>query len=1454
MKTVIVYIFLLVMLSTSVGALAEKDLLIISSSRNAELLAEAALTLKLSPNSIHGSKVYARTAEQWVYKTPIDTKQEILNSVHTVLMPGVYGSMVDHLISDFKTSSKTIFAFNSDYRLTQLSRYQGQYFFNDLKSVKALSSQQPNENFDVWLKEIIKQNPTQQAWLGVRAYWQAGGVNNVVQLFNKANQLQGIEVDVKPAAPVSRLRWLYKNQISDEFPTELKGHYVALIDHPAAERPADKALSQSICQKFEQQDLQCVTALAYWGEAGVESVASLVENNKDSTLSAIVMLQDFVIGGGQGRETVTQHLKQLNVPVVKAIKLRDRTEDDYLLSYDGLAHDKVYYQVAMPELQGASQPIVIATAGESSMDEVSGIELHKIAEHKPGATQVVERIANWHQLKVKANADKKIAIVYYNHPPGRHNVGADNLDVPASLWQILNDLKTAGYKVDGLPKSQEALLDLIQKQGINLPNDAKALADQANRKTINIMEYRTWFANLPLNIQSEMQYGPLGLLHENIVSMHGKGKAELADEALHHTMEEIHHLFEGLDHPARDRALTLMEKIEHCYEAVIDHNKAECLSTVGDLIKALQNTGIEGIAGWGEAPGKVMTWDGKLLMPGIEFGNVFIGPQPPRGWEINEELLHANLAFPPPHQYLAYYFHLSNQFKADAIVHLGRHSTYEFLPRRSVGVAYDDYSSIIAGHIPGIYPYIVDGVGEGIQAKRRGLAVMVDHLTPPLKSTALYDELLQLRQLVESFEANHAGGDNEAIESRLIAQIRQKVDELELKEEMAAAMSAELAIMGISFDEVDDDLLVHEIGHYLTDLQERFMPLGLHVFAKPWEADAVDLMLESMAPDNEDDAQLWKNQLVSSTTSEKKALLNGLSAGYIEPGQGNDPIRSPTSLPTGRNFYALDSSLIPSQMAWQLGQEMASNARKTNLKSNTLSADKKEAVILWASDVVRDEGVMIAFGLELLGIEPVWNSRGIVKDLKRKPRIVGENCPEPCIRRDVLFTTSGLFRDLYAQQIYLLNKATLMALDASRDTIIDQYPALTLALSSALQSLGDDQQGGSEPLSSNQVAQNWVTLTRELMATSMDEKRAGVVASLRLFGDAPGTYGAGINRLVERSGSWEKREELAKVYIKRLGHAYSEQAFGEPLQKAFESQLSKVENTYFGRSSNLYGLIDNNDAFDYLGGLSLSVETLTGKAPNNFVMDHSDPQNVKISPLATSLRQELRGRFLNPEWLSALMEHEYAGARTMGSEFLEYLWGWQVTNPSLVGDWAWNEVNAVYIQDKYELGLDEFLQQGHNVHVKTNMLAIMLVAIEKGFWNADEATTKAVAQQFVELVAEHGLPGSGHTDPDHPMLEWLPQHLNEVQQQKLAELIQQSKVDRAELEVYRVSEISASELDAGDAQSDNEQSNNEQAASDQEQAEQESTEDTSAQWQYLALGLLLVLIVIGYIRGTRKLK
>ncbi|MEM9255262.1 MAG: cobaltochelatase subunit CobN [Pseudomonadota bacterium] len=1372
---------LLLMLPWAVHCAEPDYLLVLTSQRNAETIAEAARVFYQNHPSAEHLRIVARSDLQIADMT-LPERSELIEGSAAILGIGLYGASVEHLVPRVAERQGPQLFIQSDHSLVSLSRWQGKRLFNNSADVASLTVRQPSEEFFAGLESLLADYPGKSPWIVARGYWEAVGAENAASLFAWYFHSLGENLPVTKPVPSGRLSWVFggASHVGLEH-FEPKRPVVAVVDHAGGERTADARLLREFCATIERRgQLQCLGALAYWGEAGVEAVDSL----QGIDLVAVVMLQDFVTGGAVGRQRVTERYRSLNVPVIKAIKQRDRSQAQRLLSADGLDSSKVYYQVAMPELQGVSQPLVIATAGEARLDPLTGVRIRGVVPEPSGMVSVAERIHRWRVLATKDNGAKRIAIVYYNHPPGRHNIGADNLDVPATLWRLLNDLREAGYDTGELPASQEALLDMMQARGVNLPRDAMALERMSS--VVNNMDAQTyglWFNTLPATVRGEMTHGPFGLLDAQVREALAAGETELARGLIEHADEEMHHLLEGLDHPGRSRALALMESLEGCYiEAVERAETISCMNQTPALVAAMQGTGIEGFAGWGEAPGEVMVHEDSFLLPGITFGNVFIGPQPPRGWEINEELLHANLAFPPPHQYLAFYHWLHSEFAADALIHLGRHSTYEFLPRRSVGIAADDYSRIIASDLPGIYPYIVDGVGEGIQAKRRGLAVMVDHLTPPLAATPLYDDLLQLRQMVESFEASHGSGD-EVIADRLVVRIRDKIDALELKEELAEAMSAELAVMGIGYDDVDDDMLVHEVGHYLTDLQERFMPLGLHVFGQDWQDSAVDMMLQSMAGRQADQAVISESaaRLRASPKAEIEGLLNALDGGFVAPGQGNDPVRSPESLPTGRNFYALDSSLIPSQVAWELGQELAKSARSNNRQS----PDKSEAVILWASDVVRDEGVMIAFGLDMLGLEPIWNSRGIVRGLKQQSAEAGR------IRRDVVFTTSGLFRDLYGQQMQLLDKAVLMALDASAGTIRRDYPALSLALSVAMAPLGKEAQYGQEPLVFNQIAAHWVAQARSMMQSGLTAEQAGTLASMRIFGDAPGTYGAGINRLAERSGAWEEREELAEVYVKRLGHAYGLRGFGAPAQAAFEQALVRVENTYFGRSSNLYGLIDNNDAFDYLGGLSLTVEALTGAAPENFVIDHADPSNVKTQPLGRALRQELRGRFLNPEWLKGQMVHGYAGARTMGSEFLEYLWGWQVTNPTLVGDWAWEEVKEVYIDDRYDLGLDAFLEDGHNAHVKSNMLAIMLVAAHKGFWNAEEVTVEQLAGSFATLVAHNGLPGSGHTDPANPMLSWLESYLEPDQWQNLMEQIQQARgeVFESPKDVLRIAEV-----------------------------------------------------------------
>jgi len=1301
-----------------------------------------------------GDRIQLRTPAQLLTASDKQIKQWL--EADAVLAVSVFGDPARRLGEQMAQSkAPRLLAMNGEQRLSLLSRNtQGNLNRFPAETLRQLASETPPE---AALKEAAG-HPVASQWLSARRTWQAGGADNIARLYG--HLLHATPLAEPQVEPSLRLRVGQAERLDGAaWNSHLLpgGPALVVLDLSNIENGTAAAL----CAESRRQGLPCAEVLTRWGGASREALERLPELIAPAKPAALVVVQDFVVGAAENREAVTEALKKLDVPVLKAIRLTERSAAQWRLSPEGLPVDSVQYRVALPELQGIGQPIVVSAVGRTLADKLTGIEMRQSEVIPVEVSRLVSRAVHWQRLAAKANRDKRIAIVYYNHPPGRQNIGADNLDVPASLFDILTRLKAEGYSTGPLPSSEKELLDMIMARGVNLPEDYTALRHLAQEVDgVGQQDYAQWFATLPPRVQGEMVEGPLGRLHAEVLEAEKSGERSLGRKRVEVIMKELHHLAEGADHPKRKEAITGLRQLEtgylSCLADPVPGKSQPACKTLLPLKNRIVAYGVEGLRGWGKAPGKVMVSGERLLVPGIRFGNIFVGPQPPRGWEVDEELLHANTSVPPPHQYLAFYHWLRDRFQADAIVHLGRHSTYEFLPGKAVGLTADDYPSLIAADLPGIYPYIVDGVGEGIQAKRRGLAVMVDHLTPPLAATKLYDQLLELRQVVESYEASNS----ESLKAKAAKTMREQVIALNLKAELEASMADVLEVRGIGFEDADDDLLAHEVGHYLTKLQEKFMPHGLHIFGRDWTEESLKLMADSMAQVAGGYDPSIAQKLKDSPRLEMAGLLAGLDGRFVPPGKGNDPLRSPDALPTGRNFHAVDGDILPTRIGFKLGHELAEKA--TQRKTKDAGSD---AVILWASDAVRDEGAMVAFCLSLLGAEPVWNARGIVTDVKLLP-----GAPH----RDVIVTTSGLFRDLYPNLLNQIDRAGRLALSASAASIVQQQPELKEALAAALSPLGNPV-WGEEPVATNAVARAWLERRATLQAQGYASKEAGRAAALRIFGDAPGAYSAGINRLAERSGAWKEREELGRAYLNRMGHGYGLDASGEAAHASFEAALGKVGRTYHGRASNLYGLLDNNDAFDYLGGLSLGVETLTGRRPEGLILQHADPAHPAVEPLTTALMSELRGRYLNPEWLKPLMQHGYAGARTMGQEFLENLWGWQVTRPDLIKQWAWDEVKQTYFDDKQKLGLPQFLAQGHNAHVKAQMLAIFMVAAEKGYWQADDATVKKMGGELAQLVSKNGLPGSGHTAPNHPMWQWLANKLDAADAQALGVVLAKAR-------------------------------------------------------------------------------
>ena len=1094
----------------------------------------------------------------------------------------------------------------------------------------------------------------------------------------------------------------------------------------------DAAFAAAVCRAMRGPAQGCRLIEAGWGEATADALEALADGPRPVV---VVNLQDFVPGGGSARERAERALDRLDVPVVHPLVLDDTTVDEWEASAWGLRPGSIHYRVTMPEVAGQllGEPIGFATAGHA--DPRTGAHVPGLALHAPTMARLAERAWRWRRLQDTPREALRVALVLYNHPPGRQNIGADGLDVPRSVVAILRALDGAGIDIGNHPLDPDALVEALLDHGFNAPSDPVLLQRIARRAVV----WPTW-------------------------------------------------------------------------------RWAERLATLPDAAREALEAAPP--AGWGPAPGTVMVDGDRFVFPGFVDGNVFVGPQPPRGWEQDEATLHANTTFAPSHQYGAFYTWLRDEFRADAIIHLGRHSTLEFLPGRSVGLGPGDFSWELSGAIPVLYPYIVDGLGEGLQAKRRGQAVIIDHLTPPMATRPLYDRLLALRELVESWEAAHANAvPDDAAAAVAWLRILELVDELGLESAILAELAEEHAVTARAIRAVAPELVVHEIGHQLSDMQETFAPLGLHVFGERWQDDAVAMMVRSMlatsdrgsteagagagagaAPGDDDTsarARALATLLLDSADAELAALLRGLSGGRVLPGVGNDPLRTADVLPTGRNFHGIDDSRVPTIIAWDLALDLHARAgrspaaaagdratnqpgrspaaaagdRATNPPGRSAAAaagDRRgvmvapagtDAVTLWASDTVSDGGVMVAFALRKLGVRPVWDARNRVVGLERMP------LEEVGYRSDVLLVTSGIFRDLFAPQLELCHDAVLVALAGSGLTIRREHPSLAVALDAALGSSTRAVGGvammdgvtplaeSDEPLARNAVARHWVEDTLAAVRSGTERSLAGAQAIVRVYGNAPGGYGAGVNTLADRPAAWTHPDELADVFELRMAHAWGGGRAGESARDLFTTHLRRTERSWHGRASHLYGVLDNNDGFDFLGGLSLAVTRARGAPPSTMVLTHTNPQLPRVETLEAAIARELHARHLHPDTLRALAAHGYSGARTLTTGFIDNLWGWQVTAPHLVTGAMWQAVFDALHEDRHGVGMDAFLGTDATLPARIHLTAVLLEAARREYWEPSDDALRDLRERFATDVVRAGLPGSGHTARHHALID-----------------------------------------------------------------------------------------------------
>lgn len=724
-----------------------------------------------------------------------------------------------------------------------------------------------------------------------------------------------------------------------------------------------------------------------------------------------------------------------------------------------------------------------------------------------------------------------------------------------------------------------------------------------------------------------------------------------------------------------------------------------------------------------------------FVIPRWQLGNLLVMPQLPRHADAHGH--YHDTASAPDHHYMAAYLYLRHQEAMHALIHLGTHGTQEWLPGKDRGLAASDYPWLAVGDLPVFYPYIQDNVGEAIQAKRRGRAVTVSHQTPPFAPAGLYDQLRDLHHLIHEYEQLDEG----MVREQVSAQIR------------ATAIAAHLhADLGWTPERAEQAFpgFLQAVHDQLHELARTAMPLGLHTFGQPASdehrvstivqqlgepfyaalgVDQEELFVtdHSELPDNPAYRavhQMLDPEVVTSLpeavaafsarareleqrlrdTQENEALLAGLAGRFVKPGAGGDPIRNP-EVESGRNLYAFEADKIPTRAAYASAATAYAQLVETFRAERGGISDgewpQKIAFSLWSSEAIRHLGVTEAQILHALGLRPVWDAGGRVTELEIVP---ATELGRP--RSDVVVQVTGVYRD--------------------------QFDSFMRLLDEALARLAELDEPG------NPIAANNRRIAAALQQHGMTAEAATTAARYRVFGNAPGEYGTGVPHLALASAEWDDDAVLAEQFLASSRYAYGKQDWGTASAQAnlLAEQLRGTQVAVMARSSNVHGVLSTDHPFEFLGGLSAAIRHLDGKAPQLLISDLRS-REVKTTGLARFLADEMRARYLNPQWIGAMQQEGYAGTLEVLNA-TNNLFGWQAMDPATVRADQWQSLFDTYIHDTRELGTREWFEQ-HNPTAQAQILERMAEAIRKGYWDASEDTRRALAQRWQTLEQQFGV-------------------------------------------------------------------------------------------------------------------
>ena len=766
--------------------------------------------------------------------------------------------------------------------------------------------------------------------------------------------------------------------------------------------------------------------------------------------------------------------------------------------------------------------------------------------------------------------------------------------------------------------------------------------------------------------------------------------------------------------------------------------------------------------------------EGKITIPGLIFGNLFIGLQPKRGCAGARcdgsvcKILH-DPEIPPPHQYLAFYKWVERDFKADAMIHVGTHGNIELLPGKSVALSPSCFSHFAVGSLPHLYIYVVSNPMEGSIAKRRGLSVIVDHLHPVMAPTKLYGPLEELDDPLEEYSRAQASNE------------KGRLKELE---KIITEKAIHASIIRTPADFPNFHSFVEYLHGQMNMLSETMFRDGLHTLGQAphgeelvtmltsilrfdqghvaslrrWILEAVGLMYDDIL-----DKPEAVNRKFDTTHAKLLQLAGDVAKGIIERAVKNRYMSNEDIFSIARETiygkYGIDIYDITEKrkagltdiVRFGLGLIPAIE-RTVDEIENVIRGFNGEFIEPGASGALaRGKVETLPTGRNFFSIDPfkiptqaAWNiGIKLAENFFHKYLHEHGSYPENI---GFVFRFFDIFRadgEQLAQMLYTLGVKPVW--DGSRITKLEAIPLdelkrprvdVTIQLSNmlrdgcprafelvdeAVQLVADLK----EPVEQNYVRKHVMERLSE-MKDEEDEARKKRLATFRVFTAAPGVYDYGSNTAVA-SSAWETEDDLGEIFINTCHYAYGKGAFGVAAKDEFKANLKRTSVTYDKWDSDEYDILDCCHIFGSHGGFTQAAKMVSGNDVKVYFADTHDPDRPQIRDMEEELDRVARTRLLNPEWIEGKKRHGYKGG-TVISDRVFHIYGWQATT-RLVGNWVFDE-----IAEKFVLNSDmrQWFKE-HNVYAAESITRRLIEAEKRNLWEADPDTLERLKDVYLEL-------------------------------------------------------------------------------------------------------------------------